>query len=152
MASFAVYCRRSASVRSVGNVWLGSVSRAAFCADGLPDRLLELNFNGSKWSAVLLTAFNQAKRCVMSLKNEFESLLGNLEAVREELRLKLHLASMEAKDEFEEAEKQWQLIKSKASEIADDSVETSEEYIAKAKIVGEELKEAYQRVAKRLSE
>ncbi|WKJ90702.1 hypothetical protein QZJ86_00785 [Methylomonas montana] len=88
----------------------------------------------------------------MSLKNEFESLLGNLEAVREELRLKLHLASMEAKDEFEEAEKQWQLIKSKASEIADDSVETSEEYIAKAKIVGEELKEAYQRVAKRLSE
>jgi len=88
----------------------------------------------------------------MSLKNEFESLLGNLESVREELRLKLHLASMEAKDEFEEAEKQWQLIKSKASEIADDSVETSEEYIAKAKIVGEELKEAYQRVAKRLSE
>lgn len=88
----------------------------------------------------------------MSLKNEFESLLGNLESVREELRLKLHLASMEAKDEFEEAEKQWQLIKNKASEIADDSVETSDEYIAKAKIVGEELKEAYQRVAKRLSE
>ncbi len=88
----------------------------------------------------------------MSLKIEFESLLGNLETVREELQLKLHLASMDAKDEFAEAEKQWQLVKNKASDIADESVETSEEYIAKAKIVGEELKEAYQRVAKRLTE
>ncbi|AMK76662.1 MULTISPECIES: hypothetical protein [Methylomonas] len=88
----------------------------------------------------------------MSLKNEFESLLVNLDSVREELQLKLHLASMEAKDEFEEAEKQWLQIKNKAAEIADESIETSEEYIAKAKVVGEELKEAYQRVAKRLSE
>ncbi|MBD9358535.1 hypothetical protein [Methylomonas albis] len=88
----------------------------------------------------------------MSLRNEFESLLVNLDSVREELQLKLHLASMEAKDEFEAAEKQWVQIKNKAAEIADESIETSEEYIAKAKIVGDELKEAYQRVAKRLSE
>ncbi|CAD6872568.1 hypothetical protein [Methylomonas fluvii] len=88
----------------------------------------------------------------MSLKNEFESLLVSLDSVREELQLKLHLASMDAKDEFAEAEKQWLQIKSKAAEIADESIETSEEYIAKAKIVGEELKDAYQRVAKRLSE
>lgn len=88
----------------------------------------------------------------MSIQNEFESLLNNLDSVREELQLKLRLASMEAKDEFEEAEKQWQLIKNKAAEIADDSVETSEEFIAKAKIVGEELKESYHRIAKRISE
>ncbi|OAI07377.1 hypothetical protein A1353_06765 [Methylomonas methanica] len=88
----------------------------------------------------------------MSLKNEFESLLVNLDSVREELQLKLHLASMDAKDEFAEAEKQWLQVKNKAAEIADESIDTSEEYIAKAKIVGEELKEAYQRVAKRLSE
>jgi len=88
----------------------------------------------------------------MSLKNDFESLLDNLNSTREELQLKLHLASMDAKDEFEESEKQWQQIKNKAAEIADDSKETSEEFIAKAKIVGEELKDAYQRIAKRLSE
>jgi hypothetical protein len=88
----------------------------------------------------------------MSIQNEFESLLNNLDSVREELQLKLSLASMDAKDEFEEAEKQWQLIKNKAAEIADDSVETSEEFIAKAKIVGEELKESYHRIAKRISE
>lgn len=88
----------------------------------------------------------------MSLKNEFESLLDNLNSAREELQLKLHLASMEAKDEFEESEKQWQQIKSKAADIADESKETTDEFIAKAKIVGEELKEAYQRIAKRLAD
>ncbi|QPK62344.1 hypothetical protein IVG45_16000 [Methylomonas sp. LL1] len=88
----------------------------------------------------------------MSLQTDFENLLSKLNTEREELRLKLHLAGMDAKEEFEEAEKQWQQIKTKASEIADDSIETSEEYIAKAKIIGEELKESYHRIAKRLSE
>jgi phosphoribosylpyrophosphate synthetase len=87
----------------------------------------------------------------MSLKTDFENLLDKLNTQREEARLKLHLASMEVKDEFEEAEKQWQTIKNKAAEIADDSIETSEEFIAKAKIVGEELKDTYHRIAKRLS-
>jgi hypothetical protein len=59
---------------------------------------------------------------------------------------------MEAKEEFEGTEEQWHLVKAKAAEIADDSVETSEEFIAKAKIVGDELKETYQRIAKRISE
>ncbi len=86
------------------------------------------------------------------LKQEFEKLLNQLDAVRTEVQLKLHLASMEAKDEFDEAEKQWQQIKAKASAIADESIETSEEYIDKAKMIGEELKEAYQRIATRLSE
>jgi DNA gyrase/topoisomerase IV subunit B len=88
----------------------------------------------------------------MSLQNEFEGLVSKLNVEREELQLKLHLAGMEAKQEFEEAEKQWQQIKTKASEIADDSIETSEEFIAKAKIIGEELKDSYHRIAKRLSE
>jgi hypothetical protein len=88
----------------------------------------------------------------MSLQKDFESLLSKLNNEREELQLKLHLASMEAKDEFAEAENHWLHIKQKAAEIADDSIETSEEFIAKAKIVGEELKESYQRIAKRLSE
>ena len=88
----------------------------------------------------------------MALQKEFENLLSKLNSEREELQLKLKLASMDAKAEFEDAEKQWQEIKIKASEIADDTIETSEEYIAKAKIVGEELKDTYHRIAKRLSE
>jgi len=88
----------------------------------------------------------------MSLQNDFENLISKLNVEREELQLKLHLAGMEAKSEFEKAEKQWQEVKIKASEIADDTIETSEEFIEKAKIIGEELKDTYQRIAKRLSE
>ena len=88
----------------------------------------------------------------MAIKEDFENLLGKLQVERDEINLKLHLASMEAKQEFEEAEKEWQRLKVKAAEIADDSVETSEDFIAKAKIVGEGLKEAYHRIGKRLAD
>ncbi|MCK9395146.1 MAG: hypothetical protein M0Q44_06115 [Methylobacter sp.] len=87
----------------------------------------------------------------MSIKKDFENLLEKLQVERDEINLKLHLASMEAKQEFEEAEKEWHQLKVKAAEIADESVETSEEFITKAKIVGEELKHAYQRISKRLA-
>lgn len=88
----------------------------------------------------------------MAMKEEFDKLVEKLKTERDEINLKIHLASMEAKEEFAEAEKKWGQIRGKAAEIADDAVETSEEYIAKAKIVGEELKETYRRIAKRLSE
>jgi hypothetical protein len=88
----------------------------------------------------------------MTMKIEFDNLLEKLKVERDELKLKLHLASMEAKEEFEEADRHWDTLKNKAAEIADDSKETSEEFIAKAKIVGEELKEAYSRISKRLAD
>ena len=88
----------------------------------------------------------------MSIKVEFDSLLEKLKAERDAILLKLHLASMEAKEEIEEADKHWEDLKIKAAEIADDSKETSDEYIAKAKIIAEELKEAYNRISKRLTD
>ena len=88
----------------------------------------------------------------MSTKIEFDDLLEKLKTERDEIMLKLHLGSMEAKEEIEEADKHWENLKIKAAEIADDSIETSDEFIAKAKIVGEELKEAYSRISKRLAD
>ena len=86
------------------------------------------------------------------MKQDFDKLMAKLAAERDELNLKLHLASMEAKEEFAGAEKMWEQVKLKASDIADDSVETSDEFISAAKVVGEELKEAYQRIAKRIKD
>ncbi|MEI6335528.1 MAG: hypothetical protein WCS87_13300 [Methylococcaceae bacterium] len=88
----------------------------------------------------------------MSIRIEFDNLLEKLMSERDEIILKLHLASMDAKEEFEEAEKNWETLKIKAAEIADDSKETSEELIAKAKIIGEELKDAYGRISKHLTD
>ena len=88
----------------------------------------------------------------MGMKEEFGNLLEKLKTQRDEISLKAHLASMDAKKEMEGAEKKWDQLKENASKITDDAIDTSEEYIAKAKIVGEELKETYQRLSKRLSE
>ncbi|MBV5326791.1 MAG: hypothetical protein JZU65_04015 [Chlorobium sp.] len=88
----------------------------------------------------------------MGMKEDFDNLIEKLKTERDGIKLKAHLASMEARQEIEGAEKKWGQLKEKASEIADGTVETSEEYIAKAKIVGEELKETYKRISKRLSE
>lgn len=87
----------------------------------------------------------------MGIQEEFDKLVEKLKMERDELKLKMHLASMDAKKEYEGAEKTWEQLKVKASEIADSTMDTSEEYIAKSKIVGEELKETYKRIAKRLS-
>ena len=87
----------------------------------------------------------------MVIKEEFNNLIEKLKTQRDEINLKMHLASMNAKTEFEEAEKRWLQVKTKAADIADDAVVTSEEVIAKTRIVGEELKETYRRIAKRLS-
>ena len=77
----------------------------------------------------------------MKMKVEFDKLVEKLKMERDGIHLKIHLASMDAKEEFAKAEIKWDQVKTAASKIADDAVETSEEYIAKAKIVGEELKE-----------
>jgi hypothetical protein len=87
----------------------------------------------------------------MSIKIEFDNLIEELKSERDEIALKIHLASMEAKKEFEGAEKHWDKLRNKAIELADESIETSEELIAKAKIVGEELKETYVRISKRIA-
>ena len=88
----------------------------------------------------------------MNVQEEFDKLVEKLKTERDEINVKMHLASMDAKEEFAEAEKKWQQVKVKMAEIADEAVDTSEDYIAKAKIVGEELKDSYSRIIKRLSE
>lgn len=87
----------------------------------------------------------------MNVQEEFGKLMEKLKTERDEINVKLHLASMDAKEEFAEAEKKWEQVKLKMAEIADEAVDTSEEYVAKAKIVGEELKDSYSRIKDRLT-
>ncbi len=87
----------------------------------------------------------------MMKQDDFTRLVDKLKADRDELKLKMHLASMEVKEEFEEAEKKWNQLKNKAMSIAGDAAETSDEYVAKAKVIGDELKDAYRRIADRLN-
>lgn len=84
-------------------------------------------------------------------EDELGLLYDKLKTERDEVIVKLHLASMEAKEEFVGAEEKWDILKIKISDIADDTKETSEELVASAKIITEELKDTYHRIMRRLS-
>lgn len=86
----------------------------------------------------------------MAIQEEFEKLVDRLKTERDELNLKIHLASMDVRQEFEEAEKTWKQLKTKGGSLADGAVEFTDEYLEKARVVGEELEHAYRRIAGRL--
>ncbi|MCZ6867953.1 MAG: hypothetical protein O7G84_00445, partial [Gammaproteobacteria bacterium] len=70
---------------------------------------------------------------------------------RDELRVQIHLATMEAKDEWEELEKKWQQLEPRLAQAKDGIVETSRTVGAGLEVVAEELGAAYRRIRERLT-
>ena len=74
---------------------------------------------------------------------EISELLQRLKHQREELALKIHLGTMEAKQEWEIIEQKWQKFAARAE------LEESGEGISDAlKLLGSELKQSYERIRK----
>ena len=86
----------------------------------------------------------------MDLKKEFDELTDTLKQQRDEIEVQIHLASMEAKDEWQKAEKNWGQFIDGLGVITDDAKETSTELIQTTKIIGDELKNTYARISERL--
>jgi hypothetical protein len=86
----------------------------------------------------------------MSIKEDIKELTETLKQQRDALSLKMHLAEMDAKEEWEKAEKVWDKFSAKANDIFDEAVETSDDFVDAAKVVGEELKSAYKRIKDRM--
>ena len=79
--------------------------------------------------------------------SDFDDLVADLKQKRDELRLKIHLASKEAQDEWEELEEKMDKFSSRAE------LEKTGEGIGDALgKVGEELKLGYQRIRKAIKE
>jgi hypothetical protein len=141
-------------LKGLEKILLGSVAgrvvKRAHCPVLTMNPFKDLNFQMSADKGK--TGLEKSKGVAMELKEEFKKLVEKLRMERDEINLKIHLGSMDAQKEFEEAEKKWCHVKTKAADIANDGKTTSEEFITKSKIVGEELKETYKRISKRLSE
>ena len=87
----------------------------------------------------------------MDLKKEFDELTDALKQQRDEIEVQIHLASMEAKDEWQKAEQNWGQFIDKLGVITDDTKEASAELIQTTKIIGDELKNTYARISERLN-
>ena len=86
----------------------------------------------------------------MEIFKELEKITDKIKHQRDELQVHMHLAGMEAKDEWEKAEEKWDEFMDKAAEIKDDTQETTEELVAATKVIGEEINQAYKRILERL--
>ena len=88
----------------------------------------------------------------MNLSKEFEELTETLKQQRGEIQVQIHLANMEAKQEWQKAEKQWDKFVDFLMEVSEENKEESAELIHATKVIADELKEAYQRISERLEE
>ncbi|MEQ9408907.1 MAG: hypothetical protein RIK87_14315 [Fuerstiella sp.] len=86
----------------------------------------------------------QEKRKVVS------ELLSSLKQDRDELRLRLHLGKEEVKQEFQDLEKRLTELNDRFQPTRDAAGETAEQIWESLKLVGEEIRDGYQRIRKSL--
>ena len=86
----------------------------------------------------------------MSFQEELEKLKEGLLQQRDELRVKAGLAKLEAREEWEKVEEKVDHLLAKFEGLGEEATEVSEDALEKAKIVGEEIKAAYERIKARL--
>jgi hypothetical protein len=79
-------------------------------------------------------------------KEHAAELTANLRKERDQLRLKIHLGSMEAKEEWDELEKKWRHLESRLAHAKDEVAETSRGVSDSIGLIVDELGTAYGRI------
>ena len=85
-------------------------------------------------------------------KNALEQLISSLKQERDELKLKLHLAGMDAKDEYERISGKIDELTEQYEPISDAVEETAGNIWSALSMAADELKAGYQRVRKAIDE
>lgn len=80
------------------------------------------------------------------LREELKKLEDMVLQQRDELRVKLHLAKADARDEWEELERKWAEAQGKFAQVQKAAGESGEDVEAAARLLGEELLKGYERI------
>jgi len=83
-------------------------------------------------------------------KHRIEALLSDLQQQRDELRVQMHLAQAEAKEEWEEIEQKWRSVESRLEALRKEASDSAGDIGAALGLVGEEIEKAYKRLRERL--
>ena len=81
---------------------------------------------------------------------EIDVILQGIKQQRDELKLQLHLAKAEARDEWEKTERKFEQFKSKADVVRHEMGDASGDVLAALKLTAEEIKKGYDRIRKTL--
>jgi len=86
----------------------------------------------------------------MKLRERLEKELEDLRATRDELRVRVHLGKMDAQEQWEQVEKQWQHVESKLKVAGEAGREIAEDIGEAANLAIEEMKQGYAKLRKLL--
>jgi hypothetical protein len=84
----------------------------------------------------------------MSKRTDVDELIESLERVRDEIKLKVHLAAADARDEWDELEKKLGHLRGKANSIGRVAGDAAEDVGEAVELLGKELKRGYERLRK----
>ena len=80
------------------------------------------------------------------LKDDIQAVISLLKTERDDLKVRIHLAKAEAREEWEELEKKWSHLKSKTSQVSHAATDASKDVAAATEILVEELRHGYQKI------
>mgnify|MGYP006283893387 FL=1 len=86
----------------------------------------------------------------MNIKSELERVKDTLQQQRDELRVQVHLARLEAKHEWDQAEQKFHALEGKLLNVSTEVSEASKDVLASAKLLTEEIHNAYERIRRHL--
>lgn len=84
------------------------------------------------------------------IRDRKEDLIARVRTERDHLKVRMHLAGTELREEWDEVEKKWQKLETKLATAKKGARETSEEVRSAMSVVGQEISEAYRRIRNRL--
>ncbi len=85
-------------------------------------------------------------------KTTLEQLMSQLQQERDELKLQMHLAEMDAKDEYDRLSRKCDELSDQYEPVKDAVEETAENIFSALGLAAEELKQGFHRVRKAVSE
>ena len=86
----------------------------------------------------------------MTEQSKLDEMLRKLETERDELRVKLNLAKMDAKDEWDDVEKKMEALKGRMKVVSEEAKEASGDVGAAIDVLADEVKESFSRLRKML--
>ncbi len=86
----------------------------------------------------------------MITREDLTAMAENLKRQRDELRVQMHLAAADAKQEWEELEKKWGHFEAKARQVGAAAAGAGKDVAAAAGQLGQEIKAGYDRIRKSL--
>jgi chromosome segregation ATPase len=94
--------------------------------------------------------FPSRETSMTTLQERVQSEFETLRQRRDELRVQLDLGKMEAADAWHEAEERWERLESKVRTLARESKDAAEDVGEAAKLLLDEVREAFDRMARHL--